>query len=228
MHMLMPSPPARDRRRAARSRRARFRSRRVPRATLSLSTTGSVAVPAAALNLPTSPSARPSVRGIGRIEHGARLEVERMRLQGGRAAHHGVAAVDRGADGDLETFARGIRGRAGDRLHVAHLHAFAQAGEVGELETVGSELATQRTQHAPAGTRLARQLAAGDRRLLAAVEVGQRRVDFRQQADRQDHVGDGLGRAAGEMAERHDLRRAQRLQRASRCRRNPGPARCRR
>ena len=73
---------------------------------------------------------------------------------------------------------------------------------------VRAQFAAERTQHAPARTRLARQLAAGDGDLVAAVEVGQRGVDFRQQADRQDHVGDRARRAAGEVAERHDLRAA--------------------
>ena len=57
------------------------------------------------------------------------------------------------------------------------------------------------------------QLAGGDRLLLNAIEVGQGGVDFRQRADRQDHVGDGAGRLAGELAERHHLRAAQGPQR---------------
>ena len=54
------------------------------------------------------------------------------------------------------------------------------------------------------------------------------RIDFRQHADRQDHVGHGARGLAGEVAEGHDLRAAFSAFSAAARRRNPGPARCRR
>ena len=74
--------------------------------------------------------------------------------------------------------------------------ASREAREIGEVEAGSAELAAERAQHAPAGTRFARQLAAGDGALLAAFEVGQRGIDLGQRADRQDHVGD-RARATG-------------------------------
>ena len=119
--------------------------------------------------------------GVGRVEHQARLAIERMRLQRRRTAHHGVGAIDRRHQRELQSGARQpcalrVAGLSGLDLDLAAaFQQRARAGQVGELEARQAQFAAERAQYPPALAGLAGQLAASACRLLDAVEVGPRR-----------------------------------------------------
>ena len=136
-----------------------------------------------------------------------------MRLQRCGAAHGGVAAVDRLRYGEFQAVAALFHRTALRDLHGFRSNARAQALEIDEIEARRLEQRTERAQHAPAGARIAAQFAGGLAALFAAFEVDQRRLDFRNRTDRQDHVGHASRGIAGVVAERDHARIAQGLQR---------------
>ena len=117
--------------------------------------------------------------------------VERMCVERGGPPQHRVAAIDRPGGEARQTADGRARSQPAARHRWAFSDALAQAGKVIEFETSQLQRATQRAQYLPTRARLTGRLATGGHALCQTVNVDQRGIDFRQQADRQEKSGRG-------------------------------------
>ncbi len=143
--------------------------------------------------------------------------VERMRLQRRGAAQHAHRCGRSPCDArDFQAIACRAPARLRPCRGAPTLGAMParSAGEVGELEAGSASAPPSARSTRQPGRASPGSLPPATRALLAAFEVGQRRFDFRQRPIGRITSATRAGRLAGEVAEGHDLRRAQRLQRA--------------